>query len=183
MLSTAALLLDKFFHIQTEGWMSAARWTAIVMVCLGYFVHIGLNVQTNLNRTSEALKSGYIFDTYNIVRWAESETIEYLRNRLGEGVIYANSYGALHARLALKSGINVRGRYPSLPGTILALIEKMATNQDIAYIAWFKDNRDNPSYDPNDLRALPDVDMVAELSDGWVFRVRPEHFKQPARRP
>lgn len=57
------------------------------------------------------MKSGYHGESYNTAYWDDSETIEYLKENLVATQIYANYYGLLHAKLAMKSGHHVIGKY------------------------------------------------------------------------
>ena len=164
-----AWLFDRLCRIDAHGWRGVAKMTAaslILIVCLGHF---GLWAKKSLDLTAEALKTGFVGDTFNTVRWDQSETIAYLRANPVDGRVYCNRFGLLHSLLALETGINVQGKYPTLPQKR----QSLAGIEDGAYVVWLKSAEARSSYDFNDadLRALPGVETVAEPSDGVIFRV------------
>ena len=164
-----AWLFDRLCRIGAHGWRGVAKWTAaslILIVCLGHF---GLWARKSLDLTTESLKTGFVGDTFNTVRWDQSETIAYLRANPVDGRVYCNRFGLLHSLLALETGTNVRGQYPTLPEKI----EQLAGIEDGAYVVWLKpaEAHSNYDFDDADLRALPGVETVAERSDGVIFRV------------
>ena len=164
-----AWLFDRLCHVGARGWRGVAKWTTaslILIVCLGHF---GLWAKKSLDLTAEALKTGFIGDTFNTVRWDQSETIAYLRANPVDGRVYCNRFGLLHSLLALESGINVRGKYPTLPEKR----QSLAGIEDGAYVVWLKpaDAHSNYDFDDADIRALPGVETVAETIDGAIFRV------------
>ena len=169
LLLLGAWLFDRLCHIGAHDWRRVAKWTAaslILIVCLGHF---GLWARKSLDLTTEALKTGFVGDTFNTVRWDQSDTIAYLRANPVDGRVYCNRFGLLHSLLALETGINVRGKYPTLPEKR----QSLAGIEDGAYVVWLKPAEVHSSYDFNDadLRALPGVETVAEPSDGVIFRV------------
>ena len=164
-----AWLFDRFCRIGARGWRGVAKWAAaslILVVCLGHF---GLWARKSLDLTTEALKTGFVGDTFNTVRWDQSETIAYLRANPVDGRVYCNRFGLLHSLLALESGINVRGKYP----TLAEKRQSLAGIEDGAYVVWLKpaEAHSNYDFDDADLRALPGVETVAETIDGAIFRV------------
>ena len=164
-----AWLFDRLCHVGARGWRGVAKWTTaslILIVCLGHF---GLWARKSLDLTAEALKTGFIGDTFNTVRWDQSETIAHLRANPVDGRVYCNRFGLLHSLLALESGINVRGKYPTLPEKR----QSLAGIEDGAYVVWLKpaDAHSNYDFDDADIRALPGVETVAETIDGAIFRV------------
>ena len=175
LLLLGAWLFDRFCHIGAHGWRGVAKWMAaslVLIVCLGHF---GLWARKSLDLTTEALEVGFVGDTFNTVRWDQSETIAYLRANPVDGRVYCNRFGLLHSLLALETGINVLGRYPTLPEEL----QHLAGIEDGAYVVWMKSVEVHSNYDFNDadLRALPGVETVASTSDGMVFRVAPGAVK------
>ena len=160
-------LLDRLFHIRTHGWRFVAKRISaslVLILCLGHF---GLWARKSFDITAEALESGFIGDTFNTVQWDQSETIEYLKANRVDARVYCNRFGLLHSLLALEAGTNVRGQYPTLPEKI----QQLAGIEDGAYIVWIR-HASSSAYDFNDmnLRTLPGLETVAELSDGVIFR-------------
>jgi len=163
-------LFDRFLRIRTHGWQSAAKRVSaalVLSVCLGHF---GLWAQKSFDLTAQALESGFIGDTFNTVQWDQSETITYLRANSVNARVYCNSFGLLHGLLALETGTNVRGKYPTLPSKRHMLARRI---EDGAYIVWLKSVKlpSHHDFDDADLRVLPEVETVVELSDGVIFRV------------
>ena len=148
-----------------------AKWTAaslILIVCLGHF---GLWARKSLDLTTESLKTGFVGDTFNTVRWDQSETIAYLRANPVDGRVYCNRFGLLHSLLALGELASMfEGKYPTLAEKIE---QSLAGIEDGAYVVWLKpaEAHSNYDFDDADLRALPGVETVAERSDGVIFRV------------
>ncbi len=168
-------LFDRFLRIRTHGWQSAAKRVSaalVLIVCLGHF---GFWAQKSFDLTAQALESGFIGDTFNTVQWDQSETITYLRANPVDARVYCNSFGLLHGLLALETGTNVRGKYPTLPSKRHTLARRIEDGvyEDGTYIVWLKSVKlaSHYDFDDADLRVLPEVEMVVELSDGVIFRV------------
>lgn len=173
MLGTT-FLLDRFLSICTTGWRSVGKWAAALLVLVGGLVNVGTGVHMNLKLTAEGLESGYIGNTFNTLDWKNSETIRYLKANPVETRIYCNVYGILHYMLAIQAGMHVRGKYPTLPHELDVLLQRIENGAEDAYIVWLKrDDYDVYEFDLRDLRALPSVETVADLSDGVIFRLGP----------
>lgn len=174
LLLLGAWLFDRFLRIRTHGWTSAAKWVSVSLILIVSLGHFGPWAQKSLALTVRALESGFIGETFNTAYWDESETIEYLRANPPDARVYCNRFGLLHGLLALKTRTNVRGKYPWLPRSLNTLTSQIEAG---AYIVWLKSNKGKPLrfYHFNDmnLRTLPGVETVAELSDGVIFRVVP----------
>ena len=164
-------LLDGLFHIRTHGWRFVAKQISVSLVLILCLGHFGLWARKSFDITTEALETGFIGDTFNTLQWDQSETIAYLEANPVDARVYCNRFGLLHSLLALETGTNVRGQYPTLPEKI----QQLAGVEDGDYIVWIRHPVPSAydAYDFNDmnLRALPGVETVAELSDGVVFRV------------
>ena len=169
-----AWLFDRFLRIDAHGWRFVAKWMSVSLVLIVCFGHFGLWARKSFNLTSEALQSGFIGDTFNTMQWDRSETIAHLRANPVDARVYGNEFGLLHSLLALETGTNVRGKYPTLPEKLHQLAELAGGIEGDAYVVWLK-SAANPHYDFNDadLRTLPGLETVAELSDGVVFRMAP----------
>ena len=169
-----AWLFDRFLGIRLHGWRAAAKRVLACLVLVACLGHFGLWAKKGFDLTIQALESGFIGNTFNTVQWIESETIEYLRENPIDARVFCNRYGLLRGLLALKTRTGVRGKYPTLPKKLHRLMELIEAGriEGGTYIVWLKSIED-PQYDFDDmdLRALPGVETVAELSDGVIFHV------------
>ena len=174
LMLVATFVLDRFLSIHTMGWRSAGKWAVALLVFAGGLVNVGMGIQMSLKLTAEGLKSGYIGNTFNTLGWKNSETIRYLKADPVEVRMYCNVYGVLHYMLAMQTGMHVRGRYPTLPHELGVLLQKIENGREDAYIVWLKRyGYDAYEFDDRDLRVLPGVETVANLSDGVIFRLTP----------
>ena len=175
LLLTAVLLLDRFLSIEAAGWMAAGRYGLASLVVLGALAHIGFSAQENLRRTVQAYGTGYQYGSSNTARWQHSETLNYIRDNPIEGTIYSN-----HGPLAwVGDRTAAPGKYQPVRAVGLSRLARQMmqwTKDGIgAHIVWFLAFGDQDQgfygYDDLDIRVLPGVETVAELSDGVVFRV------------
>ncbi len=174
LMLVATFLLDRFLSIRTMGWRSAGKWAVAWLVLVGGLVHVGMEIQMSLKLTAQGLKSGYIGNTFNTLDWKNSETVRYLKANPAEARMYCNVYGVLHYMLAIQTGMHVRGKYPTLPHELDVLLQRIKNGWEDAYIVWLKrDGYDVYEFDDRDLRVLPGIERVADLSDGVIFRLTP----------
>ena len=177
LLLMAVLLLDRFLSIEAAGRMVAIRHGLASLVLLGAFAHIGFSAHSNLIITA---RIGYIDWTYSASYWQHSETLNYIRDNPINGRIYSNNaflawFGnrtATPGKYRLAEGREiVAGKSPF---SRLAQ-ERMRWTEEgtSAHIVWFREfhKRRPVGYSVMDIRVLPGVEVVAELSDGVVFRV------------
>ena len=179
LLFTGAFLLDRFLCLRTDGWLSAAKWFSSALMLICCLANLGLSTKKNVALSIQAMESGYHGKAYNTAYWDDSETIEYLKANPVATQIYANYYGLLHARLAMKNGHHVIGKYLTLPGEMSRLIRKLDGTKE-AYIVWFHDAPINftlgtdysvPDVSIANLSTIPGIETIVELSDGIIFRV------------
>ncbi len=106
--------------------------------------------------------------TINGSYWEPSETLNYIRTNLREGRIYSNN--AYLTWWWDRDRTAALGRHKFLPWfrKLMPLIMRWP---DDAHIVWLQNERAFYAYDALDIRCLPGVETVAELSDGVVFRV------------
>ena len=169
LLLAAVFLLDRFLCIGAAGRVVTARWVLVSLILIGASLHVGFSAQRNLSFTAIALESGYWNLTYNVAYWENSEALNYIRtNRSDSGFYTNNPYLAwFRDRTAAPE------KYQSLPPRIPDLAQSMMRWTEDgagADIVWFY-GRNGYNYDAIDVRLLPGVETVAELSDGVVFRV------------
>ena len=105
-------------------------------------------------------------------RWVNSEVLGYMRERAITGPVLTN--------LQAPAYFYTEGRlkpYYSLGGEPGDLHSQVATAPAGSYVAWLFDRPHNRrySYQAADLRALPGLEPIAEMSDGVLFRVNPSY--------
>ncbi len=173
LLLAAVFLLDRFLCIGAAGRAVAARWVVVSLILIGASLHVGFSAQRNLRFTAIALESGYwgltLHPPYNVAYWENSATLDYIRtNRINSGFYTNNPYLAW-----FRDRTAAPGKYHSLPRRIPDLAQSMMQWTEDgagADIVWFN-GQNGYNYDAIDVRLLPGVEVVAELSDGVVFRV------------
>ena len=170
LLLGGVFLLDRFLSIEAAGWGGGTvRYGLASFVLLGALAHVGFSAHENLRLTAQAYGGGYYFYN-NTAHWQQS--LNYIRNHHIEGRIYSN-----HASLAwFGDRTAAPGKYQPIHAGLPRLARDMMqwTKDGIgAHIVWFRAFGDQGfyGYDVTDLRLLPGVEPVAELSDGVVFRV------------
>ena len=115
--------------------------------------------------------------------WAAA-TVQYLRENPRDGMVYSNlsilaylhnAGDAVHRKLPQSR----RGDRNIDPGNTATGQEQLAAWLDTApsgaYLVWFNHRWDNAQvydYGPPELRAAPRLELVAELADGAIYRVR-----------
>lgn len=180
LLFTGAFLLDRFLCLRTDGWLLVAKWVPSTVMLVGCLVNLGLSIKKNVALNIQTMRSGFHGKAYNTAYWDDSKTIEYLEANPVGTRIYANYYGLLHARLGLKKGRNVIGKYPTLPGNMSQLVQGLDSMKG-AHIVWFHDapivtplgaeSRRPPDVSLSNLRTILGIETIVELSDGIIFRV------------
>ena len=166
LLLMAVFLLDRFLSIEAAGWMATIRYGLAALVVLAHVAHVGFSAQENLRRTARIWVVGNDQDLYNTPYWQQSETLNYIRslrdNRV-EGRIYSNEQSLAW----FADGTVAPGKYLSIPRK-----REWPKIEAGAHIVWFDKyyHRSFLSYDDADLRVLPGVEVVAELTDGLVLR-------------
>ena len=170
LLLTAVLLLDRFLCIEVAGRVATAKWCLAFLVLMGIFAHTGFSAYGNLRITAKGYVVG--FGTLNDPYWEPSETLNYIRTHLREGRIYSNNAYLVW----FWDRTAAPGKYQELPWSGLhKVIPRIMrkTDGEGAPIVWLQNEKLFPwhNYDALDLRLLPGVETVAELSDAIVFRI------------
>ena len=135
--------------------------------------------------------SGDLYLGYAAPRWAQSETLRYIReNPVARNVpIHSNERPLvnLHTRgRASHYGNMPRNRiggsvigvgFPDRPPAEERLEERIANSPDGAYVIWFKNwwNYQIYDYGAANLRLMPRLQPIAELADGVIFRVNKKY--------
>ena len=169
LLLVAVFLLDRFLSIEAAGQMVAARYGLTALVLLATLAHVGFSTHRNLTITAEAWVAGYEKWTYNGSYWEDSETLNYIRDNRIEGRMYSNNFYLtwFWDRTAAP------GKHQRFPDGLRDLTPSIMqwSGDDSAYITWLRNEKPFYDFDDLDIRCLPGVEPVAELSDGVVFRV------------
>ena len=170
LLLAAMFLLDRFLSIEAVGGRVAAKWGLASLVLLGGLAHVSFSAHRNLTITNKARVAGFEDWTYNTSYWESSETLNYISdNRIG-GKIYSNN-NALTWFWERTAAPGKHQRLPEEIHNVTSHIMKWTAIDDSSYIAWLAKEKSFYNYDAFDIRCLPGVEVVAELSDGVVFRV------------
>ena len=177
LLLAAALLLDRFLSIEVAGRMTVAKWGLASLVLLGLLAHGGFSAHRNLQLTTRAWTAGIPAQAYNAAYWQHSETLNYIKTHLSDSRIYTNNIELawFWDRTAAPRKYQLdHGRRRELPPLARDMMRWTKGGTAIgAYIVrfWMFHNQGFYGYDAIDLRLLPNLETVAELSDGDVFRV------------
>ena len=179
LLLAAVFLLDRCLSIEVAGWRAAAKWGLASLVLLGALAHTGFSAQRNLRLTAQALDgTGYLDDgAFNVAYWRHTATLNYIRDHLSDSITYSNNLFLLWFADRPDRAYQTyphRDLPPKISWWTLRARQWSKSGQDEVYIVWLKDTYRTVYYDYNDLdiRLLPGVEEVVELSDGVVFRVR-----------
>ena len=118
--------------------------------------------------------AGWDVGTYSLPRYVESELVEHVRRLAGEAGVYSNGARPLN--------LYAPRRPPPqwIPGLLDGLPAWIDDAPNGALVAWFHAIQGYPDYNAADLRATPGLEIVAELSDGALFRVNKAHNPRPA---
>ena len=170
LLLAAVVLLDRFLSIEAAGRRAAVRSVLAALVLLGVLAHTGFSAHRNLRITAKAYVAGFESWTFNGSYWEPSETLKYIRTHLSDSRIYSNN-----AYLAWFADQNAApGKHQHLPHVgIHKVVPRIMrkTDGEGAPIVWLQNENSLHTYHDLDVRCLPGVETVAELSDGVVFRV------------
>ncbi len=170
LLLVAAFLLDRFLSIKAAGQGRAACGLAS-LVLLAALAHGGFSVHRNLRITYQAWREGFKSWTLNGSDYESSEALNYIRLHLSDSD--SRIYSQHNQLTWFWDRTAPPGKHQYLPGKIHQLIPHIMrrTEGDGAYIVWLQHQKPSYAYDALDLRCLPGVEPVAELSDGVVFRL------------
>jgi len=165
LLLAAVFLLDWFLSIEAAGWRIAVRYGLVSLVLLATLTHLCFSARRNLRRTAHAYVFGYPAHSFNAPRWQHSEILNYIRDHHIEGRVYSD-----RDRLAWFANRSAPpGKYRNLPRNM-----QWTEIEAGAHIVWFRKFNNRLGlygYDTFDLQVLPGVELVAELAEGFVFRV------------
>ena len=167
VLLTAVFLLDRFLSIEAAGQMTVVRYGLASLVLLAALAHGGFSAHQHLTITAKAWRAGFKSWTFNGSYWEPSETLKYIRTHLREGRVYSNNPYLTW----FWDKTAAPGKHQYLPLVrIRKLMPLLMRWPDGTHIVWLQ-NENFYYYDELDVRCLPGVETVAELSDGVVLRV------------
>ncbi len=167
VLLMAVFLLDRLLHREARGGMAVFKRALASLLLTGGLAHVGLHALTNYELTARALERGYIENrhllpgniiggsTFNTAYWDESEIVGYVKanpNAGPSGPYYSNIAATLDWLTDVPAV-----RWIGSPEVV------SCADADNPHIIWHC----NPGGCPD---GTPGLEVVAELSDGLIFR-------------
>ena len=172
LLLLAAFLLDQALAFPAVGRLAASRGVVMGIILLGLLVSGGMAVWVNVERTRVGLEFGYIDRLYNTAYWQGLETAAYLRDNLPGVKAYSNNPYLLWAQQRTAAP----GQYQSLQYNLAAAVERLAADTEGRVVVWWKrEGIRGHLYGYNEfaVRALPGIEVLADLTDGVILRYPP----------
>ena len=172
LLLAAALLLDQLLSRPLSGRLLTARRVLVGIIALGVLLNAGTALWINFDRTARGLESGYIDRLYNTAYWQGSETLDYVRAAGAESEFISNNPYALWAA----DRAAPPGKYQTLSFDLADMAQRRGLDTEGRLIVWFKDSAEAAGfyrYNEFDARALPGIQVVADLADGVILRYPP----------
>ncbi len=165
ILLMAAFLLDRLLHREARSGMAVFKWALASLLLMGGLANVGLHALTNYELTARALERGYMDNrrlvpgdtqggsTFNTVYWDESEIVGYVKANPNMGSLYYSNIA------------NVLTWLTDVPAVRWIGSPEVVSRADVdnLHIVWHC----NPGGCPD---GTPGLEVVAELSDGLVFR-------------
>ena len=111
------------------------------------------------------LANGDLGQGFASSKWVDSEVLRYMRDTSIESPRVVSS-----VPIAVLYATGVR-EYVYLSQELEAARRKIASASDGDHVVWFRSHTVGYLYDDGDLRALPELEVVADLPDGVIFRV------------
>ena len=171
ILLISAVFLDKFLSIDKISILY--KWIPVSIIVIGIMVHIGFSVERNVSDTSEALKQGYKGQLWNTAYWDEPEVISWLENNDIYGKIYSRAFDLIwyrSQRSMIDRGYFWLGGYFWLDETLPGLLEAVEEKPHPSHVVLVNTGPVPHASYAETIHFLPGVEIVAELSDGGVYR-------------
>ena len=111
------------------------------------------------------LANGSLGQGFASSKWIDSEVLGYMRDASIESPRVVSS-----VPVAILYATGVR-EYVYLSQELDAARRKIASSSDGGYVVWFHTHTEGYEYGVADLRGLSELEVVADLSDGVVFRI------------
>lgn len=158
-----AVCIDDF--ISTEKILPIYKWSIIIVV-FGSLVHIGFSVERNTSDTLEALEQGYTGQLWNTAYWDDSETMSWLKNNPASEKIHSNAFDLVWYRNRM---LDSEKRY-YWTGDFLSLLTKVRDEPEPVHVVLLSSGPIPQAPYAETIRFLPGIEVVAELSDGGIYR-------------
>ena len=173
LLLLAAFLVDRAWAVPAAGWRAmAARRVVTGVILLGLLVHGAAAVGVNVERTRAGLEFGYIDRLYNTAYWQGLATTAYLRDNLPGVKVYSNNPYLLWAQQPTAPP----GQYQSLDYNLAAAAARLSADTEGQVVVWLKKEGIRGhlyGYNEFEARALPGIQVIADLTDGVILRYPP----------
>ena len=181
LLLALVFLLDRFLiWLRQRPWAGSAarrpmigtfaRGGAVVLGVL-LFIWLGNNVRLNalaIIRANDS-QAGHFDKGYAAPAWRDNDVIHFIREAQLEGTIFTNSPASLYIYTDPANGF----RFP--PQKLERLRQKIKQTAGDIYLVFFNDTLPvlyvRYSYGLPELEAMPELEQVAQLDSGVVFRV------------
>ena len=111
------------------------------------------------------LANGDLGQGFASSKWVDSEVLRYMRDTSIESPRVVSS-----VPIAILYTADVR-EYVYLSQELEAARRKIASASDGDHVVWFRSHTVGYLYDDGDLRELPELEVVADLPDGVIFRI------------
>ena len=111
------------------------------------------------------LANGDLGQGFASSKWVDSEVLRYMRDTSIESPRVVSS-----VPIAVLYATGVR-EYVYLSQELDAARRKIASASEGDHVVWFRSHTVGYLYDDGDLRELPELEVVADLADGVIFRV------------
>lgn len=174
-LVVAALVLDMMFGMINRGRMVERGATAALGAVLG--LSVAAMLTTTALDTARVKTSGIGYAT----PYQTSEALEYVRNNGIDGVIHSNAPYMVYFftdgddkyRTISSGGYGVDDANAGISGEeqLRRWVEGWSAGE---YVLWFYNHYGNNVFDfgADEMRASPGLELVADLEDGVIFRVK-----------
>ena len=172
LLLLAAFLVDRALAVPAAGTWAAARRVVTGIILLGVLVHGAMAVWVNVERTRAGWEFGYIDRLYNTAYWQGLETVDYLRDNLPGVKAYSNNPYLLWAQQPTAPP----GQYQSLDYSLADAAARLTADTEGRVVVWLKKEGIRGhlyGYNEFDTRALPGIQVIADLTDSVILRYPP----------
>ena len=162
----ALFFFDRFISLRLNAKVRFARMLGTTLILSYAIVHVFFTVQMNLSSTSSALNTGYTDRLYNTKYWNNSQTIYYLSSTQFDENVY---YSPASALLWYRSGTPaIEWKYRWIPQELDELVDLIP--RGIVHVVLIDGDHTIRAEYADTFRFLPGVEVVAEFSDGGVYR-------------